>query len=144
MHTREIQSMWSNIRPKEHGRTRQKTSLTGVEDELQKVGVYLMEGYVAVAAPGGLRPEWKDWRYSEVGTAVRRVYISPGNATTRAVDSGNPTDVSSKSPRPACVKTLTGENVHEVHEDDSVVSDYMSDMGEECDLRAATIPDVSL
>ena len=27
--------MWSDIRPKEHGRTRQKTSLTGVEEQLQ-------------------------------------------------------------------------------------------------------------
>ena len=36
MHTGEIQSMWSDIRPKEHGRTRQKTSLTGViEQQLQ-------------------------------------------------------------------------------------------------------------
>ena len=35
MHTGEIQSMWSDIRPKEHGRTRQKTCLTGVEEQLQ-------------------------------------------------------------------------------------------------------------
>ena len=28
-------------------------------------------------------------------------------------------------------------------EDDSIVSDDMSDMGEECDLRAAAMPDVS-
>ena len=36
MHTGEIQSiMWSDIRLKEHGKTRQKTSLTGVEEQLQ-------------------------------------------------------------------------------------------------------------
>ena len=40
--------------------------------------------------------------------------------------------------------TPTGEKDHVVDEDDSAVSDYMSDMGEECDLRAAIIPDVSL
>ena len=40
--------------------------------------------------------------------------------------------------------TPTGEKDHVVDEDDSVVSDDMSDMGEECDLRPATMPDVSL
>ena len=40
--------------------------------------------------------------------------------------------------------TRTGEKDHVVNEDDSVVSDDMSDMGEECDLRTATIRDVSL
>ena len=35
MLTGEVQSMWSDIRPKKHGRTRQKTSLTGVEEQLQ-------------------------------------------------------------------------------------------------------------
>ena len=39
--------------------------------------------------------------------------------------------------------TPTGEQ-YIVDEDDSVVSDDMSDMGEECHLRAATMPDVSL
>ena len=32
MYTGEIQAMWSDIRPKEHGRTRQKTSLTEVQE----------------------------------------------------------------------------------------------------------------
>ena len=40
--------------------------------------------------------------------------------------------------------TLTGEKDHVVDEDDSVVSDNMSGMGEEYDLRAGTMPDVSL
>ena len=40
--------------------------------------------------------------------------------------------------------TPTGEKDHIVDEDDSVVSDDMSDMGEECDLLAAGMPDVSL
>ena len=41
--------------------------------------------------------------------------------------------------------TPTGEKDHIiVDEDDSVVSDDLSDMGKECDLRAATMPDVSL
>ena len=40
--------------------------------------------------------------------------------------------------------TPTGENDHVEDEHDSVVSHDMSDMGEECDLRAATMPDVSL
>ena len=53
-------------------------------------------------------------------------------------------DVSSKRPRPGCVITPTGEKDHVVDEDGSVVSDDMLDMGEECDLRAATMPDVSL
>ena len=53
-------------------------------------------------------------------------------------------DVSSKRPRPGCVMTPTGGNDHVVDEDYSVVSDDMSDMGEECDLRAATMHDVSL
>ena len=41
-------------------------------------------------------------------------------------------DVSSKGPRPGCVITPTGEEDHIVDEDDAVVSNYMSDMGEEC------------
>ena len=40
--------------------------------------------------------------------------------------------------------TPTGEKDHIVDEDDSVVSADKSGMGEECDLRAATVPDVSL
>ena len=51
MYTGEIQAMWSDIRPKEHGRTRQKTSLTEVQEKL--AGVYLVEGYVTVVGPGG-------------------------------------------------------------------------------------------
>ena len=47
-------------------------------------------------------------------------------------------DASSKSPRPACLISFTGEKDHDVGSDD------LSDMGEECDLRAATMPDVSL
>ena len=94
--------------------------------------------------------------YSEVGTAVRCVNTSPGNATTRGLDTvssgGSPTeeslhtsiDVSSKRPRPGCVITPTGEKDHDVDEDDSVVSDDMSDMGEECDLCAAAMFDVSI
>ena len=89
-----------------------------------------------------------------MGTAVRRVNTLPGNATTRGLDTvssgGSPTvesphtsiDVSSKSPMPGCLITPTGEKDHVVDEDDSVVSDDMSDMGEECDLRAAEMPDV--
>ena len=68
MYTGEIQAVWSDIRPGEHGKTRQKMSLTEGQEELQKVGVYLVEGYVAEVDPGGLRPEWRGWRYSEVGT----------------------------------------------------------------------------
>ena len=79
-----------------------------------------------------------------------------GNATTRGLDTvssgGSPTeesphtsiDVSSKRPRPWCLITPTGEKDHVVDEHDFVVSDYMSDMEEECGLRAATLPDVSL
>ena len=144
MHVGEMQSMWSHIRPKEHARTRQKTSLTEVEEKLQKAGVYLVEGYVAVVDPGGLRPEWRGWKYTELGTAVRRVDTPPGDSTTKAVVRGSPTDVNSKRPGPGCVIEPTGENVREVDEDESVVSDDMSDMGEQCDLRAATMPDVSL
>ena len=90
-----------------------------------------------------------------MGTAVRCVNTSPGNATTRGLDTvssgGSPTDeesphtridVSSKRPRPGCVIKPTGENDHIV--DESVVSDDMSDMGEECDLRTAAMHDVSL
>lgn len=40
--------------------------------------------------------------------------------------------------------TPTGENDHLVDEDDSVVSNDILDMGEECVLRAATMSDVSL
>ena len=40
--------------------------------------------------------------------------------------------------------TPAGENDHVVDENDSVVSNDMSDMGEECDLRVATLPDVPL
>ena len=40
--------------------------------------------------------------------------------------------------------TPTGEKDHAVDEDDSVASDILSDMGEECDLRAPTMPDISL
>ena len=89
-----------------------------------------------------------------MGKAVRCVNTSPGNATTRGLDmvssGGSPTeesphasidDVSSKCPRPGDVITPTGEKDHIVGEDDSIVPD---DMGEECDLRAGTMPDVSL
>ena len=99
---------------------------------------------MAVVDPGGLRTEWLGWRYTEFGTAVRRVDTSPGDSTTRAVDRGSPTDVSSKSLSPGCVIEPTGEKVREVDENDFAVSDYMSVMGEVCDLRAATMPDVSL
>ena len=34
MYSGEIQAMWLDIRPKEHGRTRQKTSLTEVQEKL--------------------------------------------------------------------------------------------------------------
>ena len=47
MYTGEIQAMCSDIRPREHGRTKQKTSLTEVQERLQKAGVYLVEGYEA-------------------------------------------------------------------------------------------------
>ena len=40
--------------------------------------------------------------------------------------------------------TPTGEKDRSVDEDDSVVSNYMPDMGEECDLRTAAVPGVSL
>ena len=70
--------MWSDIRPKEHGRTRQKTSLTEVQEKLQEAGVYLVEDYVTVVDPGGLRPEWRGWRYPEVRTIIRCVNTSPG------------------------------------------------------------------
>ena len=56
MYTRAIQAMWSDIRSNEHGRTRQKTSFTEVQEKLQKAWVYLVEGYVAVVDPGGIRP----------------------------------------------------------------------------------------
>ena len=83
----------------------------------------------------GLRPEWRGWRYPEVGEALQSVNTSPGNATTRGLDTvrsgGSRTDesphtsidVSSKSPRPGCVITPTGEKDHVVDEDDSVVLD---------------------
>ena len=119
-----------------------------------KAGVYLVEGFVAVVDPGVLRPEWRGWSYSEVGTAVRCVNTSQENATTRGLDtvssSGSPTeesphtsiDVSSKPPRPGCVITPSGEKDHVVvDEDDSIVSDDMAGMGEECDLRT-TMSDV--
>ena len=40
--------------------------------------------------------------------------------------------------------TSTGKKDHVVDEHDSIVSDDLSDMRDECDLRAATMPDVSL
>ena len=43
-----------------------------------------------------------------------------------------------------CVIAPTGERDDKVDEDNSVVSDYMSDIGEEWDLHAATMLDVSL
>ena len=152
MYTGEIQAMWSEIRLKEHGRMRQKPSLTEVQEKLQYVsgGVFL-GGYLTV-----VDPEWWGWRYFEGGKAVRCVNTSPRNATTRGLDTvssgGSPTvkspptsiDVSSKRPRPGSVITPTGERDHMVDEDDSVVSDDMPDMGEECDLHAATMPGVSL
>ena len=118
--------------------------------------VYFLGGYLAIFDPWGLTPEWRGWRYPEVGKIVRCINTSPGNATTRGLDTvssdGSPTeesphtsiDISSESPRPGCVITPTGEKDHIVDEDDSVVSDGISDMGEECDLCAATMPDVSL
>ena len=115
-----------------------------------------MGGYLAVVDPWGLRSDRYVWRYPEVGKAVRCVKISPGNATTRGLDTissgGSPTeesphksiDVSPKRLRLGCVITPTGEKDNIVDEDDSVVSDDMSDMGEECDLRAATMPDIAI
>ena len=87
---------------------------------------------------------------------ARCVNTSPGNATKRGLDtvsSGGslteaspPTsiDVSFKILRPGFVITPTGEKDHDMDEDDSVVSDDMSDMGEECDLCRATMPNVSM
>lgn len=49
--------MRSDIRPKEHGRTRQKTPLTEVQVKLKKKELYFVEDYVAVVDPRGLRPE---------------------------------------------------------------------------------------
>ena len=72
MYTGEIQAMWSDNRPKEHGRTRQKPSLTEVQEKRQKMGVYFLGGgYLAVVDPWGLRPEWRGWRYPEAGKTVR-------------------------------------------------------------------------
>ena len=91
-----------------------------------------------------------------MGIEIRCVNTSQAIATTRGLDTvssgGSRAEesphtsisVSSKRPRPGSVITSTSEKDHVVDEDDSVVSDYMSDMGEECDLRAATVPDVSL
>ena len=59
MYTGEIQAMWSDGRPKEHARTRQKMFLTEVQEKLQKAEVYLVEGYVTVVDPGRLRPMWR-------------------------------------------------------------------------------------
>ena len=70
MYTGEIQAMWSDIRPKDHGRTRQKTSWTEVQEKLQKAGVYFVEGCVTVVDPWGLTPEWRGWRYPAVGKIV--------------------------------------------------------------------------
>ena len=82
--------------------------------------------------------------------SVLCVNTSPGDKTTRGLDTvssgGSPTvesphtsiDLSSKSPRPG-----PGEKRHIMDEDDSFVTD-ISDIGQECDLRAATMPDVSL
>ena len=84
-----------------------------------------------------------------MGKAVRFVSTSPGNATTRGLDTTEESphtsiDVSSKCPRPGCVITPTGEKDHDVDEDDPLCQNILSDMGEECNLRAATMPDVSL
>ena len=86
MNTGEIQAMCSDIRPKEHGRTRQKPSLTEVQEKLQYMGVYFLGGYLAVVDSWGLRPEWRGWRYLKVGKAVLFVNTSPGNATTGGLD----------------------------------------------------------
>ena len=79
-----------------------------------------------------------------MGKAVRCVNTSPGNATTRTVktvSSGGRTAEESPHTR---ASISTGENDHDVDEDDSVASDDMSDMGEEWDLLAAAMPAVSL
>ena len=86
-----------------------------------------------------------------MGKAVRWfLNTSPGNVKTRGLNTvssgGSPTeesphtniDVSSKSPRPGCVIIHTGEEDHVVDGDDT------SNMREGCDLRAATMPGVSL
>ena len=89
-------------------------------------------------------------RSGEVGDTLKWESSSPGNVTTRGLDTvssgGSPTeesphtsiDVSAKSPRPGCVITPTGERDHTVDEDDSVVSDNMLDIGEEGELCSAT------
>ena len=99
---------------------------------------------------GGSRPS------GEVGDTPKWESSSPGNATTRGFDtviSGRSPaeelphtiiDVSFKSPSPWCVITPTGENDRVVDEHDSIMSGYVSDMGEECDLRTTIMPDVSL
>ena len=56
MYTGEIHAIWLDIRPKEHRRTRQKTSLTEVQEKFRKAGVNFVEGYLAVVDPRGLRP----------------------------------------------------------------------------------------
>ena len=109
MYTGEIQAMWTVIRPKEHGRTRQNTSLTEVQEKLRKAGVYPVDGYVAVVDPWRLRSEWRGWRYPEVGTAVRYVNTLPRNATTRGLDT-----VAQVEARPKNIHTRASMSVPKV------------------------------
>ena len=113
-----IQAMWSDIRPKEHGRTRQKTSSTEVREKLQKAGVYLVEGYVTVVDPGGNSSSVCS-HFARDATRRGLNTVSSGGIPT--IESPHTSiDVSSKRPRPGCVITSTGEKENVVDEDDSL------------------------
>ncbi|CAN0195460.1 unnamed protein product, partial [Pylaiella littoralis] len=63
-----VTDMWSKMRPIANGRTRQRTTLTTVEGNLGKTGLYFVEGYLALVGSG--KPKPGGTRYSDIGEAV--------------------------------------------------------------------------
>lgn len=47
-----LSALWAKMQPKEHGRTRQKTTQTETQKALGLHGLYFENGYLAVVAPG--------------------------------------------------------------------------------------------
>lgn len=68
--------IWSKMRPTAHGRTRQRTTLTTVEGNLGKAGLFFVEGYLALVDSGKPKPDWRGTRYSDIAQAVTLVSTS--------------------------------------------------------------------
>ena len=71
-HVGAIQQFLKSVEPEQRGSTRRRTTLSGAEAELAKVGMFFTESYVAVTGLGGKKPFWGALRYTEIREPVAR------------------------------------------------------------------------